>query len=207
MTLVKICGITDVETAEFAAKEGAAFIGLIFEPSSHRYVTPEEAKEIAAVAKRFGAIPVGVFTDHDAQEIQVIAKQVGLETLQLYGQKARAACSDLPAHYTRLFVLYVESNGKVQHEDLKDLNPKRDFLVYDGVVPGSGQTFNWENFQPEGSFRFFLAGGLNPDNVQLAIKMKHPAAVDVSTGVENPETKKKDLGRIRLFIQKVQEVI
>ena len=76
MILVKICGITDPETAAFAVKEGAAFIGLIFEPSSHRYVNPEKAKELASQAKRLGAIPVGVFTTQNAKEIQAISEQV-----------------------------------------------------------------------------------------------------------------------------------
>jgi len=206
MILVKICGITDPKTAIFAAKEGAAFIGLIFEKSSHRYVTIDQAKEIARLAKKAGTIPVGVFTDHTADEIQSIAKQVGLEVIQLHGENARQASENLPHHLTRLFVIHVQTNGTIEATDLSSLDEKRDFLLYDGMVPGSGETFDWENFHPNPHFRFFLAGGLNSDNVQLAIKQKQPTAVDVSSGVEDPKTKKKDLEKIRLFIQKVREV-
>lgn len=206
MILVKICGITDSKTAVFAAKEGAAFIGLIFEKNSHRYVTIERAKEIARLAKEAGTIPVGVFTDHTSDEIQSIVKQVGLEVIQLHGENARQASRNLPHHLTRLFAVHVQVNGTIEATDLSSLDEKRDFLLYDGMVPGSGETFDWENFHPNPQFRFFLAGGLNSDNVQLAIKQKQPTAVDVSSGVEDPKTKKKDLEKIRLFIQKVREV-
>ena len=206
MILVKICGITDPETAASAAKEGATFIGLIFEKSSHRYVSVDQAKEIAACAKEAGTIPVGVFTSHSAEEIQTITEFVGLEVVQLHGEIARRASKDLPSHLTRLFVLHVHANGAIEGTDLSSLDEKRDFLLYDGMVPGSGETFSWESFYPSRQFRFFLAGGLNSDNVQLAIKQKQPTGVDVSSGVENPKTKKKDLEKIRLFLQKVREV-
>lgn len=206
MILVKICGITDSKTATIAIQEGATFIGLIFEKSSHRYVTPERAKEIADQTKKGGAIPVGVFTDHHAEEIERIAKEVGLGMVQLHGKNARLASQNLPHHLTRLFVLHVHANGSIEVADLTSLDEKRDFLLYDGMVPGSGKTFNWENFHPNKQFRFFLAGGLNAENVQLAIKLKRPSAVDVSSGVENPKTRKKDPEKIRLFIQKVREV-
>ncbi|WP_420420787.1 phosphoribosylanthranilate isomerase [Simkania sp.] len=206
MILVKICGITDSKTAALAAKEGASFIGLIFEKSSHRYVTLKQAKEIADKTKKAGAIPVGVFTDHKADEIQKIVEEVGLEVIQLHGENARLASQNLPHHLTRLFVLHVHANGTIEAADLSSLDEKRDFLLYDGMVPGSGETFNWDNFHPIKQFRFFLAGGLNAENVQLAIKLKQPTAVDVSSGVENPKTKQKDPEKIHLFIQKVREV-
>lgn len=201
MILVKICGIKDPETAAYAARQGATFIGLVFEPKSHRFVETERAQAIAKEASRAGAIPVGVFTTHSAQDIEAIAKTVSLEVVQLHGKEAKKACPDLPPHLTRIFALHVEENGTVQEEALEGLTPKRDFLLYDGVVPGSGIPFNWEEFEPNRSFRFFLAGGLEPGNVSHAIKTKHPTAVDVSTGVEDPVTKTKDPVRIQKFIQ------
>lgn len=203
---MKICGVTDPKTAAFAAKQGAAFIGLVFEKRSHRYVTWEIAKNIASQTRFFGATPVGVFTTQDGKEINEIVEKVELEAIQLHGRNARAAYHDLPNHLTSLYALHVDPNGAVQEKDLSFLNPNRDFLIYDGMIPGSGQAFDWKNFHPNRNFRFFLAGGLNLDNVELAIKMKHPTAVDVSSGVENPKTKRKDLEQIQLFIQKVLEV-
>ena len=48
MTEIKICGITNIEDACFAAVSGADAIGFIFHPKSPRYVTPAIVKKIIA---------------------------------------------------------------------------------------------------------------------------------------------------------------
>ena len=207
MTVIKICGLKDPEMATFAVNEGAAFIGLIFERSSHRFVEIEQAKEIAIAVKEVGATPVGVFTSHRASEIEEIRATTGLECVQLHGKKAREAHLHLPSHLMRLFTCHVEESGAILEENLIGLDPKRDFIFYDGVTPGSGHAFDWEAFTPTSSFRFFLAGGLTPSNVTKAIKLKHPTGVDVSSGVENPKTRQKDKELIRSFIQSVREAL
>ena len=53
--------------------------------------------------------------------------------------------------------------------------------------------------------RFILAGGLNPSNVQEAIRTVKPYAVDVSTGVES-RPGVKDHERIASFIENVRKV-
>jgi len=72
-----------------------------------------------------------------------------------------------------------------------------EFLLFDGPVPGSGKTFDW-NTIPKVEERFFLAGGLTPGNVTEAIKKVNPYGVDVSSGVETNGV--KDAAKIRDFI-------
>ena len=81
-------------------------------------------------------------------------------------------------------------------ETLPDPTQFRDaaWLLFDAVSPGAGRQFNWEllDSYTRGQ-RFFLAGGLNPENVAAAIRRVRPDAIDVSSGVEDaPGVKSAD---------------
>jgi len=90
MTRIKICGLTREEDAIEAARLGADFLGLIFVPSSPRFVEPERAGAIAAAVREAGHAPkfVGVFHDASADYMHEIASIVGLDLFQLHGSEA-----------------------------------------------------------------------------------------------------------------------
>lgn len=73
--------------------------------------------------------------------------------------------------------------------------------VFDAIEPGSGKTFDWKLVDniPRDEKLLLLAGGLNPDNVRMAIEAVHPDGVDVSSGVENDDKAGKNPERIRAF--------
>ncbi|MCB1071816.1 MAG: phosphoribosylanthranilate isomerase [Chlamydiales bacterium] len=205
MTLVKICGVTDPETAYFAAVSGAAFVGIIFAKDSKRVVDPDRAIAIAKGAKKGGAKVVGVFVEQNAEAMQKIIDHVGLDAVQLHGPECRKTHGELSENVMRFYVCPVSLDGFVQeekHHGFEFLNKERDYLLYDGLVPGEGQTFEWDALEPRRDFNFILAGGLNPENVSLAIKKKQPDVVDVASGVENPKYK-KDKSLIQAFIREV----
>src|SRR5262249_20793834 len=83
MTKIKICGITRVEDARFAVECGADVIGMIFVRESPRFVEPEQAARIRKSINE--AKVVGVFRDDDNASIRDIAKNVGLDFVQLHG--------------------------------------------------------------------------------------------------------------------------
>ncbi|MCB1110400.1 MAG: phosphoribosylanthranilate isomerase [Chlamydiia bacterium] len=206
MPFVKICGVTDPETAHFAASLGARFIGIIFASASERTVDPERACMIAEEAKKGGAQVIGVFVEQDGERMQKIADQVGLDGVQLHGEVARKHHLELSDNLIRLYVCPVSLDGFIQeesHQGFTALDPQRDYLLYDGLTPGSGKAFDWDALEPRRDFNFILAGGLNPQNVRLAIQKKQPDGVDVASGVENPRLK-KDRKLIRAFIEEAQ---
>ncbi|MEZ5249910.1 MAG: phosphoribosylanthranilate isomerase [Ilumatobacteraceae bacterium] len=75
-----------------------------------------------------------------------------------------------------------------------------DMVLVDAASPGSGQVFDWRLFAdlPEGPG---IAGGLDPDNVALAVSRAQPWGVDVSSGVERSPGHHKDPLKVKAFIQ------
>ena len=192
---VKICGVRTPELAYSAALAGAHFIGLVFHPHSKRHVTLGIAKEVALATKAGGAIPVAVFVEQAASEMQAICEATGIDAVQLHGDVSRQQQHELPAHYQRIYVQSIDAAENL----FKNGNPERDYLLFDNAIPGQGIAFDWSQLHYKGAYRFGLAGGLTPENVAIAIKTCQPAWVDVSSGVENPEGE-KNMALIKQFI-------
>lgn len=187
---VKICGIAHPDDALMAARLGADYIGMIFSKTSKRNVSHALGKEIAEAARMEGAKPVGVFVDATFDEILLCCEHTGITTVQLHGDIARQSVSRLD-----LNIFYAVP-------DLFNYTalPLQVIPLFDNGG-GTGKTFDWTNFVPPKSKNWFLAGGLTPANVQEAIRILSPYGVDVSSGVEYKDTRRKDPARVAAFIK------
>ena len=195
MTKVKICGLSTKKTVETAVSAGADYIGFVFAPSK-RQVTVEQATELAKFIPSH-IQKVGVFVSPSRAELLEAVDKVGLDFVQVHGQVVEKLFENLPCGSIQ--AVQVDGNGHVP-------NSQADYLLFDAPVAGSGQTFDWEQLDTtELSQPFFIAGGLNEDNVEEAIQHFTPFAVDVSSGVETDG--QKDHEKIRRFIERVKNGI
>jgi len=203
MTRIKICGLTREEDAIEAARLGADFLGLIFVPSSPRFVEPERAGAIAAAVREAGHAPkfVGVFHDASADYMHEIASIVGLDLFQLHGSEAD---DDIAALQTP--VIKTLRVG----DTLPDTRttPTAAWLLFDTYderrIGGTGRRFDWSLLAMyERNKPFFLSGGLNSDNVVAAISLVRPDAIDVSSGVE-AEPGVKDHAKLAKLFERVR---
>ena len=195
MTKVKICGLSTKGAVETAVSAGADYIGFVFAPSK-RQVTLEEAAELAKLIP-VNVKKVGVFVSPSRADLLEAIEKVGLDLVQVHGQVADDLFEDLPCDSIQ--AVQVDGEGHVP-------NSQADYLLFDAPVAGSGQTFDWEQLDTtELSQPFFIAGGLNEDNVEESIQHFSSFAVDVSSGVETDG--QKDHEKIRRFIERVKNGI
>lgn len=176
---VKICGLMNAEDAAYAAGQGCDYIGINFYSRSKRYVGPSLGKEIAAAARLNGAEPVAILVDEPLEEILAFCRQAHIKTVQLHGERARSYCKELLEEFSVIYAIPVKPDGSYE-------NPEHDRCIYlfDNLQGGSGKSLNWDCFTPPTNVEWFLAGGLNPDNVKDAITKLQPHGVDVASGVE-----------------------
>ena len=195
MTKVKICGLSTKEAVKTAVSAGADYIGFVFAPSK-RQVTLEQAIELAKFIPSH-IQKVGVFVSPSRAELLEAVDKVGLDFVQVHGQVVDKLFENLPC--ASIQAVQVDGNGHVP-------NSQADYLLFDAPVAGSGQTFDWGRLDTtELAQPFFIAGGLNEDNVARAIQHFSPFAVDVSSGVETDG--QKDHEKIRRFIERVKHGI
>ena len=195
MTKVKICGLSNIEAVETAVSAGADYIGFVFAPSK-RQVTIEQATELAEIIPA-NVKKVGVFVSPNRTELLEAIEKVGLDLVQIHAQVADDLFENLPC--ASIQAVQVDGDGHVT-------NSQADYLLFDAPVAGSGQTFDWGRLDTtELAQPFFIAGGLNEDNVARAIQHFSPFAVDVSSGVETDG--QKDHEKIRRFIERVKNGI
>jgi phosphoribosylanthranilate isomerase len=203
-TRVKICGITSVKDALTAAQHGTDAIGLVFYAKSPRNVSIAQAAEIVAKLPAFVSA-VGLFVDAAPEEIRAVLARVKLDLLQFHGDEAPEECRQYSLPYMKAVRVQADTNLLQYAADYGDAKALLLDAYTEGVVGGTGQTFDW-NLIPENLPKnIVLAGGLNASNVGLAIRQVRPYAVDVSGGVEITKGI-KDADKIAAFMRGVADV-
>ncbi len=200
---VKVCGITRAEDAVSAIKFGADAIGFVFWAKSTRYVTPEQAQQIAAEIPAFISI-VGVYVDPTPDWVKETAQAANITLCQFHGDESAKFCEQFSIPYIKAIrvregldlIQYAQ-----QHQNAKG-------LLLDTYTPnmpgGTGHVFDWGLVPQDLPLPLILSGGLHADNVAMAIKQTRPWAVDVSSGVEAAKGI-KDEKKISAFMQGVKK--
>ncbi len=179
---MKICGITNLEDALFAAEAGADALGFIFYAQSPRYIAPDRAREIILRLPPFVAT-VGVFVNEELDRVKEIMAHCHLDYAQLHGDEPPEQVAALAPRTIK--AMRVRSAAGV--ERLSDYRAAAYLLdaYHPTKLGGTGETWDWELAAAAKRYGpVILAGGLTPDNVAAAIERVQPYAVDVSSGVE-----------------------
>ena len=205
-TKIKICGITNLEDARFAAGALVDYLGFIFYEKSPRYIEPGEAGAIINWLE--GPEKVGVFVNQPLDDVNQIAKQTGLDYVQLHGDESVEYCELVEKPIIKVIHIEEETVEYLLKHQIEQYAEVADFLLFDtkidGLWGGSGKSFDWSIFRElEISAPFFLSGGLSVDNIKEAIETVHPYAIDVSSSLEQ-KPGLKDFGKIEAFMDEIR---
>ena len=197
---VKICGLTRVEDAVFAADCGADFLGMIFVRDSPRCIDVERATEIAD-AVRGRAKLVGVFRDAPTENVREMAGQIGLDFVQLHGSESDddIVAIGVPA----IKAINLCGPDILVGPDRNVWPTHAEWLLFDSGG-GTGRRFDWSLLASyDRSKPFLLAGGITPDNVAAAISFVRPDGIDLASGVESAPGI-KDHAKIEKLFERVR---
>ena len=203
-TRIKICGITRPEDAKAVVDAGADAIGLVFYPPSPRAVSIQQAQEVVADVPAFVTV-TALFVNPSVEEVQSVLDGVRIDLIQFHGDEDDDFCRQFGHPYIK--ALRVRQASDVVALCLRF--PSALAVLLDsykpGVPGGTGETFDWSLVPATPPKPIILAGGLDPDNVNHAIDVVRPYAVDVSGGVEAAKGI-KDHGKITKFVNEVYRV-
>jgi phosphoribosylanthranilate isomerase len=201
---VKICGITRSEDLHAACNAGADALGFVFHAKSPRCLAVEQAAALMAQLPPF-VQSVGLFVDAEPAFIEAVLKAVPLDLLQFHGNETPAQCRSFGSPYLKA-VRMREGTDLVEY--CADFHDARALLLdayVPGVPGGTGERFDWGLIPADLPKAIVLSGGLNPDNVALAVKTVRPWAVDVSSGVEAAPGI-KDAAKVAAFIAQAKSL-
>lgn len=192
MVKLKICGMGRSEDIEMANRYKPDYIGFVF-AESPRKVSYEQAKELSELLSD-EIVPVGVFVNEHMKLIVDLFNDGIIEMAQLHGDEDEKYIRNLKDKSIEetgkkipvINAIEIKDGADYNDELLKWRDSASDYFILDSGK-GSGKTFDWSLIDKESEFfknSIFLAGGLNSENLALAIEEFNPFAVDLSSSVE-----------------------
>lgn len=200
MIKIKICGLTRDEDIKYVNELKPEFVGLVF-AKSKRQVTLEQALKLRKNLNK-EIKTVGVFVNEKVEAVKETAFASKLDILQFHGDEDMEYINNFAGFQVWKAILVKNKSDLAPVNNYKNIRLLIDSRV-EGVQGGSGRAFDW-NILKESDLenKIILAGGLSCKNIDRALNIVHPYAVDVSSGVEINGV--KDYEKIKEFIEKVR---
>ena len=208
---VKICGLTAPDHVRAAVDAGARYLGFNFFAKSPRYVSPQQAAELATHVPA-GVAKVALVVNAPDEVLDDITQNAPFDILQLHGGESIERVQQIKDRYGLPVMKVI---GVADEADLAAIDAFSDVvdqLLIDAKPPknavlpgGNGLAFDWRLLAGRKYWRkpWMLAGGLTPDNVAEAIRMTGARQVDVASGVESAPGV-KDAALMKAFIDATQ---
>lgn len=178
MSKIKICGIKRECDIDYINEALPDYIGFVF-AKSKRQVSHEVAARLCAKLDK-SITPIGVFVNAPIEEILSLYNEGIIHMAQLHGQENSTYIKELRSQTDCPLIKALKIDKDFDRSILSTLDV--DYFLFDNGAGGTGKTFDW-SLMPKTEKPFFLAGGLNAQNIDAAIAY-NPFALDLSSGVE-----------------------
>ncbi|MBQ6775722.1 MAG: phosphoribosylanthranilate isomerase [Synergistaceae bacterium] len=199
MVKVKICGICHESEIGIMNELMPDYVGFVFVPKNRHFIAPEHASVLRSKLQK-GIQSVGVFANSSLKSVAMCVEVANIDMIQLHGNETGEYIAALREYTRRPIMKVYKVAGPIDAE--KAMYSTADYVMLDGGNAGDGKIFDWSMIGKLHR-KFFLSGGLNPDNVLKALELSsQPYAVNVNSGVELNRT--KDYRRVMKFISNVR---
>ena len=196
MTKIKFCGISRADDILFINELMPDYVGFVFWERSKRFISQEKAIELKSLLNT-KIKSVGVFVNAELDKIMSVIKII--DVIQLHGDEDELYIKNLRSLTNKKIIKAFQIKSS-QDADAAT-NSTADYIMLDSGK-GTGKNFDW-TLVKNISRPYFLAGGLNPENISEAIRKLNPFAVDVSSGIETDGA--KDKSKMTAFINAVRK--
>ena len=203
MTKIKICGLRRQEDIESVNLMEPDYVGFVF-AKSRRQISNKEAGTLKEKLNPNIQV-VGVFVNEEVSKILELVKEGIINLIQLHGDEDAEYIKYLTACTAAKIIKAIRVKDQESLNHIKQL--PGDYLLFDTYkndhYGGSGERFDW-SLLSNIDRRYFLAGGINTDNVEVAIRLTKPYGIDISSVVETDGY--KDREKIIDFVKKVRSI-
>ncbi|WP_343190474.1 bifunctional indole-3-glycerol-phosphate synthase TrpC/phosphoribosylanthranilate isomerase TrpF [Buchnera aphidicola (Mollitrichosiphum nigrofasciatum)] len=175
----KICGLTNTQDAICSEKNGAIYGGLILCKNSPRKININKAKKIIS---NTNLKHVAVFQNNTARYIINVCKKINLYAIQLHGNETQEYINNIRRNISSKIKIWKSIPIINSFPNLKFIHVKK--YIFDNIIGGSGNTFNWSILKNKKINNIFIAGGLNIDNCKIALKFDC-FGLDFNSGIES----------------------
>lgn len=205
MARVKICGLTEPADLRAAIEAGADAVGII---SSVSVETPREvdrgtAAELVADVPPFVTATLVAMPENADHAVDLV-RAIRPDAIQLHGEFSAEAIGYIRAETG---IKVIPAVDYTDTDRAHELDEAADAILVDSTredgAGGTGEPHDWEataKLAETLTSPVILAGGLTPDNVDEAVRVAAPFAVDVASGVERTAGR-KDHTALATFVQ------
>lgn len=196
---IKICGITSVADAKIISNFDVHAIGLNFIKRSKRKIDLKTAKDITKELPVFIGT-VLVLENESIKDVLELCNSLSTNNIQLHGNESPEYCKELKFKKRDIKIIKALKAEEETLKVLKEYEKVCDFILLDSAnsknqMGGTGKIADWKiakKIVEKSKLPIILAGGLNPGNIEDAIKEVKPFAIDVNSGVESKPGKKDE---------------
>ena len=203
--IFKICGLKNKESLLCCEKNNVDFFGMIFYGKSPRNITFNEAETLISTSRKLKIKPVGVFVDHEINDLKKIISSLNLKHIQLHGSEDQLYINEIKNQFDVKIIKKISIRNS---EDLNTINEIKniEYLLFDykpdnNELPGGNdKSFDWNLLKgQEIKLPWFISGGINETNIKKIQNLLNPNGIDLSSGVEVSEGIKSNLKINNLF--------
>ena len=188
---IKICGIKTSTILDYCNKLNVDYFGLVFYTKSPRNINIKEACNLINLQKKKNINPVGVFANHNLNELNELIKITNLRYIQLHGNENNDYIKKLKEKNNLIIIKAISIQNENDLHQIR-LFTRADLFLFDykpkkNELPGgNAKSFDWSLLKDQNITKpWFISGGINKNNVNKLLENLTPYGIDISSGVED----------------------